>query len=79
MQLIRNIFSNKSKHAIKAVEDQDLEKYLNSLGVLEEIKKGEVLCQYCGNKITIESLEAIVPRDGSVKFVCRNKNCMNQI
>lgn len=68
-----NIFNRKPKHNIKAVQEQDLEHYLKSLGVLDSINSGEVLCQFCGNKITLDTIEAIAPKEGRIVFTCSNQ------
>lgn len=62
------------------VYEDDLIKYLKSIGLYDGIKEGKYLCTYCGNKITLENLEVIIPKDmGGVEIVCSNKNCLNQI
>jgi hypothetical protein len=69
----------KNKGALKAVFDEDLVKYLKSVGLYEDIISGSYLCIYCGNKITLENLEVIVPKSSRVEIVCNNKNCLNQL
>ena len=72
------LFSGK-KNTLKAVYDSDLVGYLKSLGLYESIIAGKHLCTFCGNKITLDNLEIIVPKDNGVEFVCNNPNCLNQI
>lgn len=69
----------KNKSALKAVFDEDLMGYLKSVGLYEDIISGHYLCVYCGNKITLENLEVIVPKQPRVEIVCDNKNCLNQL
>ena len=70
---------NNVKSQIKAVYDDDLIKYLKSIGLYEKIMAKQIRCIYCGNYITIANLEIIVPGTNKVKIVCNNKNCINQL
>lgn len=63
---------------IKAVYEQDLLHYLDSLGVLKHIEEGKIRCIHCNQVITVENLDAIVPKKGEVQFVCWNKDCAGQ-
>lgn len=76
---MRLFYKNKSAGSLKAVYEDDLMKYLESVGLLSEIEAGRVLCKYCGNPITLENLEVIVPNQGEIEVVCNNKNCLNQL
>ncbi len=73
-----NIFG-KEKTKIKAVSDQDLASYLKALGVYEQIKEGKVLCKFCGNKISLDNLQALFPCEHRICFVCSNAKCLTQI
>jgi hypothetical protein len=68
----------KAKDKLKLVYDDDLIKYLKSIGYYDSIISQKELCRHCGNKITIENLEIIVPGGNKIEFVCSNKNCLNQ-
>lgn len=67
------------KNSLKAVYEDDLIGYLESLGIYKDIVEGKHLCGFCGNKITLDSLEAILTKEGKITVVCSNKNCLNQI
>jgi hypothetical protein len=64
------------REKIKAVHDDDLEQFLSSLGVLEQIKEGEHLCTICGTPITLENFGAIYPRDNKICFLCHRAFCL---
>lgn len=72
-----NLFNH--KNAIKAVYEDDFIGYLKSIGIYERIIAGELKCIYCGNFITLENLEVIIPKENNVELVCKNKNCLNQM
>ncbi|MDD4000764.1 MAG: hypothetical protein PHX62_07740 [Bacilli bacterium] len=67
------------KDKLKLVYDDDLVKYLKSIGYYDSIIEGKNLCRFCGAQITIENLEIIVPNENVVEFICSNKNCLNQL
>lgn len=72
--MFRKLFGRNAS-PVKAVYEQDLMSYLDSLGVLEKVKEAKAKCMHCGQIITIENLDAIVPKKGEVHFVCWNKEC----
>lgn len=72
-------FSKKEKIRVKAVHEKDFDKYLKSLGVYDAIVQGKAKCQFCGEIITLESLQAVVPCDDEICFVCQNPKCINQL
>jgi len=73
------LWFNKSKNDVKAVYDANIVSYLKSIGFYDKIIRGEQLCLFCGNKITIENLEIIIPKDNKINFVCNNKKCLSQL
>jgi len=72
-------FKQRKTEKVKAVQDADLSSYLKSLGVLDAVLNGKHKCKFCGTTITIDNLEAIVPHENQIYFVCSNARCMNQI
>lgn len=67
------------KHGeMKAVLDEDLERYLRSLGCLDLVRDGGALCAYCGRPVTLEDLYALFPEDGQVRFCCTRFGCTRQ-
>ncbi|HBC31658.1 MAG TPA: hypothetical protein DC024_10510 [Clostridiales bacterium] len=64
---------------IKAVHDIDLESYLDSLGWLNKIKKGKVKCIICGQIITLNNLQAIIPYKDKIQICCSNIQCYQVI
>lgn len=73
------LFSRKEKVKVKAVHESDFENYLKSLNIYDAIIRSETRCQFCGAVITIASLQAVVPCDEEICFVCNNPKCINQI
>lgn len=69
----------KQKNTLKAVYEDDLVGYLRSIGLYDAIVSSKQRCIFCGNKITLNNLEVIVPKGNAVNIVCSNKNCLNQL
>jgi len=63
------------KHEINAVHENDLPSLLESLGLLESVKNGLILCHFCSKVITLENLNCLYPKDGEIKFCCDNLEC----
>lgn len=62
---------------LQAVLDEDLEQLLCSIGKLESIRNGDLLCQFCSKVVTLENLQVIVPLSaGEFKFVCDAPACV---
>jgi hypothetical protein len=72
-----NIF-HKNNSGLKAVYEDDLIGYLKSIGIYDAVVRGEHLCKFCGNAVTTENLEVIIPAT-PIQIVCNNKNCINQL
>ena len=64
------------REKVKAVHDDDLEQFLSSIGVLDQIKKGYHYCIVCNTQITLENLGAVFPKDNKINFVCDRPSCL---
>jgi hypothetical protein len=67
------------KEKVKAVHDEDLEKFIDGLGMLNELKRGELKCKFCKTTITFKNLQSMFPQSGSVKFVCDSPDCAKEL
>ena len=66
-------------NSIKAVVDEDLDGVLKSLGVYDELVAGKKICLHCGKIITLDSVEAIVPHDKRIAFICNSPSCKTRL
>jgi hypothetical protein len=73
-----NIF-HREKTKIKAVSDQDLIPYLKSLNIYEDVLMGRVSCKFCGRKINIDNLQALLPHGQKICFICSNIKCLTHL
>jgi hypothetical protein len=77
MRFFSHFFAKKEK--LKFVLDSDLEVYLKSLGLYTDIQKGHLKCTFCGDRITIVNLSALVPEKKEIKLVCTKYGCVNRV
>lgn len=78
-RLLLKFFTPKKKYKIKMVNEEDLERYLSSIGILESIKKGEMHCKFCGTKITLKNLQVIYPYNNKIYLICSRKKCLERL
>lgn len=67
------------KEKVNVVHDEDLEHFLDSLGILKKFKNGDLKCKFCRIPVTFENLHSLFPQSGQVKVVCDNRDCMMQL
>lgn len=67
------------KNEIKAIYNEDLEEFLQSVGELEPIKKGERFCKSCGSPINVNNIQMVIPKKGlPYEYVCDSVICVEQ-
>jgi hypothetical protein len=59
---------------VEAVDDEGLALLLEQLGVLDSVGK-DARCASCGNVVTLDSIAAVYPDNGVVRFICSNAKC----
>lgn len=64
---------------LNAVYAEEIEEFLNSLGVLSEIKQGNKLCFYCQKPVEITDIVSIFPADNDVQVCCSSLQCYHQL
>jgi hypothetical protein len=67
------------KTKLKAVHDEDLENFIDRLGILKKFKSGEIKCKFCEAPITFENLHSLFPQSGAIKFVCDSSDCVRKL
>ena len=73
------MINNFPKEKIRAVHDQDLEKLLESLGILPKFKHGELKCKFCHTTITFDNLHSFFPQSADIKLVCDSSKCVRTL
>ena len=73
MRKIRR-WSKRSK--LLAVNDDGLEKWFDSLGILDKVKGGEEQCFVCKEKIDIDKIQIVSRVEGEIVIICDNPECI---
>jgi len=66
------------RHHLRAVYEDDLIKFLESIGIKHAIEKGELKCHFCNEVVTIDSLQAIIPLEKDIGVLCSKNACLNK-
>ena len=64
---------------VKAIYDQDLERVLANLGILDGLIAGELNCAACGCQVDLDNLGTIFPDGDEVGVSCDNNRCIRII
>ena len=67
------------RHRLRAIYDDELIKFLESIGIKSAIEKGELRCHVCNEVVTIDSLQAIIPTEKNIGVLCSKTTCLNKI
>jgi len=73
MRKIRR-WSKRSK--LLAVNDDNLEKWFDSLGILDKLKGEQGQCFVCKEKINIDRIQMVSRVKGDIVIVCDKPECM---
>lgn len=73
MKAIRR-WSRRSK--LRAVSDDYLEQWLDSLGVLNQTRNGDWRCCICGEPVDVPSIQMVGRVGGQLVPVCDKLDCM---
>jgi len=76
---LSRILSNLKRWAkpakVYAIYEDDLEKVLQDLNLLQPILEGKYSCAVCGEKILLDNLTYILPQKGGFKLFCNKITC----
>jgi hypothetical protein len=67
------------KHKVRAVHDDDLLGFLDSIGLRRALETGEIKCHICGKQVTLENLQALLPLNKKFAVVCSEPTCVKNI
>ena len=69
----------KKKHRIQAVLDDDLEDVLKNLGLLTALQNNELRCCVCGDTVSQDTLQGIVPKGKTQEVLCSKPECLKKL
>ncbi len=67
------------KHKVRAVHDDDLFEFLDSIGLHQALDSGEIRCHVCGEQVTVDNLQAVLPLTNEIALVCSDAACVKRI
>lgn len=68
----------KAKYRVQVVLDEDLAGVLQNLGLNVPLLSGKLRCCVCGDTVTEESLQGIVPHGKSFSVLCSRPICLKK-
>lgn len=63
---------------IDAVFGEDMEEFLESLGILNEIAEGTKTCFFCDEKVEIKDIQSVFPADDAIQICCSSYHCYKE-
>ncbi len=67
------------KKKILAVHEQNLDSFLESVGLLHALETGKLRCGICGSLITRENFRGVFPEEGELKVCCSILHCYKTV
>ena len=64
-----------TERQIHAVHDRDLEKLLESLKLLNDLRAGKIKCGECQCAVSEENLGFLYPYEGKIRICCDKADC----
>jgi len=75
LEVLLSLLPRHRKHVqVQAVDDDGLRSLLERLEVLDSIGR-DARCSNCGSMVTLETISAVYPENGEVRFICSNGKC----
>ncbi|MFW9799908.1 MAG: hypothetical protein ACFFD9_05695 [Candidatus Thorarchaeota archaeon] len=66
------------KRILNAVHEHDLEEFLESVGLLAELKSEQLKCMICAEFIKMDEIAKIIVHRGHISVICHKANCRGQ-
>lgn len=75
----KTMFGQRPRVGLKAVYDEDLERVLDRVGILEDVRAGRSRCAACSKPVDLENLGTLFSRDGEIQVSCDSPICIHRI
>jgi len=80
MKSEQNGVSSMRKRSItKAVYDRDLKRLLESLGILDKVVEGVMICPVCGCRVNLDNLGTIFSDGNDIVVSCDDTKCVRAV
>lgn len=60
---------------VSAIHDDDLSRFLESLGLLEKLRAGQLTCHFCKTAVSESNLHAVFPFQRTIRIACDKPEC----
>ena len=75
-RLMRKVRRWSKRSKLLAIDDDGLEKWLDSLGILDRVKGRDVQCFVCKGVIDIDSIQMVSRVEGEIVIICNKPECI---
>ena len=75
-RVLRKIRRWSKRSKLLAIDDNGLEKWFDSLGILDRVKGGEVQCFVCKGNIDIDNVQIVSRVKDEIVLVCDKPECL---
>lgn len=65
--------------SINAVHENDLEGFLDKVGLLQDFQGGKLKCKFCKEPVDKENIYSIIKDSDSYKVVCSKASCVSAL
>jgi len=66
-------------HSIRAVYEEDLDEFLEELGLTEPLREGRLTCFACEKTVSRETLGCVFPLAGEIAICCDDPSCLEAL
>jgi hypothetical protein len=64
---------------IEAIHEDNLEDFLQKLGLLEDLRSGQLHCSSCNRVVDMNSIQCVFTHEGKIGFCCENQLCYEKM
>ncbi len=68
----------REEKVIRAIYHKEVADFFESIGLSEKLAKGEIHCNICGERITIDNFRMVARRAGNLLFCCNKELCIQK-
>jgi len=66
------------KEVIRAIYHKNVADFFESIGLAEELARGEIQCAICGAPITVDNFRAVACKSEELLFCCDKESCIQE-
>lgn len=66
------------KIPVTAIYSHELEPILKKLRLYEPVKRGEVTCYFCKERLSLDKIGGLIEIEGEVQLICEKPECLGK-